>query len=416
MTSKERVRSALKHKSPDKVAIDFGSTAVTGIHVLAIEKLRNHFGLEKRPVKVIEPYQMLGEIEDDLMELMGIDVIGFGAKNNMFGFPNEGWMEFRTFWGQEVLVPERFNTEIDENGDLVIFPEGDTTAPASGKMPQTGYFFDTIVRQDPIEEDKLNPEDNLEEFKPLGEEDLAHWQNQLPKIKETDKGVIINIGGTAFGDIALVPAPFMKYPKGIRDISEWYMSTVMRAEYVHTIFEKQSEIALHNLEKVFGIVGNHVDAIFICGTDFGTQNSQFCSVDTFNELYAPYYKKLNDWIHKHTTWKTFKHSCGAVEPLIKAFVDCGFDILNPVQINAVGMDPARLKEVYGDQITFWGGGVDTQKILPFGTPGQIKDQIKSQIDILGENGGFIFNAVHNVQANVPAENLVALVEALREGR
>jgi len=157
-----------------------------------------------------------------------------------------------------------------------------------------------------------------------------------------------------------------------------------------------------------------VDAVFICGTDFGTQKSTFCSPRTYRELYMPYYKQVNDWIHAHTGWKTFKHSCGAVETFIEGFIDSGFDILNPVQCSAAGMDPRHLKDAYGDRIVFWGGGVDTQKTLPFGTPGEIRGEVLRRCEIFSENGGFIFNTVHNIQANTPVENIAAMISAVRE--
>jgi hypothetical protein len=414
MDSKHRFNESLAHRNPGKIVVDFGSTAVTGIHVLSIEKLRNYYSLPYRPVKVTEPYQMLGEIENDLAEIIGIDVIGISSRNNMFGFSNENFHPFKTFWGQEVLVPERFITSIDDNGDLLIFPEGDQSVPPSARMPKAGYFFDSIIRQKPLVESALDPEDNLEEFKVFSDDDINYWERTIYGIKNTDKAVIANIGGTAIGDIALVPGPFMKDPKGISDISEWYMSTLIRQDFVHTIFSRQTEIALKNLETFHKIAGDSVDAIFICGTDLGTQDSLFCNPDTFDALYAPYYKQMNDWIHKNTSWKTFKHSCGAVEPLIQNFINAGFDILNPVQINAAGMDPSALKNKYGNKITFWGGGVDTQKVLPFGKPEEVRAQVLRECEILGKNGGFVFNTVHNLQATVPVENTVAMINALHE--
>ncbi len=417
MTSKERVLAAIEHREPDIIPVDFGATPVTGIHVLAIERLREYYGLEKRPVKVTEPYQMLGEVDQELREAMGVDVIGLSPKNNMFGFDNGApYKEFKTFWGQVVLVPENFNTTIDANGDLLIYPEGDLKAPASGKMPKAGYFFDAVIRQDPLEEDKLDPEDNLEEFSPVSQEDLDYWRWEVDKVKDSGKMIIANFGGTAFGDIALVPGLNLKHPKGIRDVTEWYMSTLMRPDYIHAIFDKQSEIAVGNLEKIHAVIGEDVDGVFICGTDFGTQDSQFCGPDTLEDLYVPYYKKINNWIHEHTSWKTFKHSCGAVEPFINTFIESGFDILNPVQIGAAGMDPQHLKDTYGDRITFWGGGVDTQKVLPFGTPEDVKRQVRETCRIFSKGGGFVFNTVHNIQANVPVENLTAMLEALKEVR
>jgi uroporphyrinogen-III decarboxylase len=410
--SKERLNDSLNHKQPNKIPVDVGSTSVTGIHVLAIQRLRDFYGLEKRPVRLIEPYQMLGEIENDLAEILHLDIIGILSSNTLFGFPNDGWKEYRTHWGQLLLVPGKFNTLKDKSGDFLIFPEGDTSSPPSGRMPKTGYFFDSIIRQEPVIEEKLNPEDNLEEFKLLTENDLKYWADQIKIARESGKGVMANFGGTALGDIALVPAPFMKYPKGIRDITEWYISTLSRPEYVKYIFEKQSEIAVENFKMLHRVVGNDIDAVFLCGTDFGTQNSSFCSPETFDELYLPWFKKMNDWIHENTTWKTFKHSCGAVEPFLENFITAGFDIINPVQINAAGMDPKNLKKKYGKRLVFWGGGVDTQKVLPFGTPSDVENQVLELCELFSKDGGFVFNTVHNIQANVPVENIAAIFKAL----
>jgi hypothetical protein len=414
MNSKERLQTTLNHQTPDRVCVDFGSTAVTGVHVSCVAALRERYGLEIRPVKVHEPYQMLGWLDDDLLDALGVDVTGIIPRNTMFGFPNENWREYRLPWGQEVLVSEFFQTTTEPAGDLLIYPEGDRKAPPSGRMPASGFFFDSIVRQEPIDEDKLDPADNLEEFGPIAQEDLDYFQTEAQRAARSGRGVAANFGGTAFGDIALVPAPFLKRPKGIRDISEWYMSTALRPEYIHAIFSRQCEIALENLQKIHAVVGDAIDAVFLCGTDFGTQTSQFCSTATFDDLYAPYYRRVNRWIHAHTKWKTFKHSCGAVEPFLSHFIDSGFDIVNPVQCSATGMDAARLKANYGDRLTFWGGGVDTQKVLPFGTPAQVRDQVKQRIEILGADGGFVFNAIHNVQANTPVENLAAMFAAIRE--
>ena len=414
MNAKERVQQSLNHKTTDKIAIDFGSTPVTGIHVLAIEQLRKHYGLEQQPVKVTEPFQMLGEVDDDLMEVIGVDVIGISPKNNMFGFANENWKEYKTQWGQTVLVPGEFNVKPADDGGTLMFPDGDTSLPPCAKMPEDSYFFDAIIRQKPIEEDKLDPADNLEEFAHVTDADLEYWKKEVEKAEKKGKGIIANFGGTAVGDIALVPGMNLKNPKGIRDVAEWYMSVVMRPDYVKAVFDKQTDIAVENLKKIYQVVGNKIDAVFICGTDFGTQDSQFCSPETFNEMYAPYYRKMNDWIHQNTTWKTFKHSCGAVEPFMKLFIESGFDIINPVQISAANMDPGKLKDNYGNHLVFWGGGVDTQNVLAYESPEKVREQVLKQCEILGKNGGFIFNTVHNIQANVPIENNVAMVEALKE--
>jgi hypothetical protein len=415
MTSREITLAALDHKETGKIPFDMGGTGVTGIHIRAVENLRRHYGLENHPVKVIEPYQMLGEVDEELAAVTGIDIYGILSRNNMFGIhQDERWKEFRTFWGQTVLVPEKFNTTYDSDGSLLIYPEGDLSVSACAKMPTAGFFFDAINRQAPIDESRLDVKDNLEEFGLLCEEDLSYWKAQFQKARNCGKAVIAGFGGTAIGDIALVPGLNLKHPKGIRDVAEWYMSTVMRSDYIHKIFDKQTDIALENLAVLYKNGGDVVDVVFICGTDFGTQISTFCSGETFEELYAPYYRKMNDWIHQNTNWKTFKHSCGAVEPFIQRFINCGFDILNPVQISATGMDPVHLKDKYGKNIVFWGGGVDTQKVLAFSTPREVRDQVLNNCRIFGRDGGFVFNTVHNIQANVPVENIVAMVDAIKE--
>jgi len=414
MNGKERVRQVLNHRGTDRVALDFGSTAVTGMHVTCVAALREHYGLERRPVKVHEPYQMLGEIEDDLLDAMGVDTVAVAAAGTIFGFRNENWKPFRAPWGQELLVSEHFETTTDKKGDLLVYPQGDRRAPPSGRMPVGGCFFDTIVRQEPIDDEALDPSDNLEEFRPLSEDALEHYQEEAERLAASQRAVVGGVGGTGFGDIALVPAPFLKHPKGIRDVEEWYVSTVLRKDYIQEVFSAQCDIAIGNLGKFHGVLADVLDVLFVCGTDFGTQNSSFCSTDTYEELYAPHYKRINNWVHEHTAWKTFKHSCGAVADFIPHFIDSGFDIINPVQCSAAGMDPRILKERYGDRIVFWGGGIDTQKTLPFGTPEQVRTEVLGRCEVFSPGGGFVFNAVHNVQARTPTRNIVAMIDAVRE--
>ena len=414
--SRENLQKTLNHQQPDRLVVDFGASPVTGIHVRMVEQLRAHFGLDRGPVKVTEPFQMLGEVDDDLQVAMGVDVIGISPSSDMFGNPLKDWKEYRTPWDQVVLVPGTFTVKVDDKGDTLLFPQGDDSVPPSAKMPRAAYFFDAVNRQGTLEESRLNPEDNVEEFTLMSADDLEYWKEGLPAIAAKGKGVLANFGGTGIGDIALVPALNLKAPKGIRDVADWYMSTLMRPDYLHYIFEKQTDIALENLAMVKDMALGHVDVAYICGTDFGTQDSSFCSVETYEELYAPYYRKINNWIHQHTPWKTFKHSCGAVEPFMESFIASGFDIINPVQINAAGMDPVHLKKKYGDRLTFWGGGVDTQKVLPFGTPEEVKAHVLEQCEILSPGGGFVFNTVHNMQANVPLQNVIAMLEALGKFR
>jgi uroporphyrinogen-III decarboxylase len=414
VNKKERVLAALNHRQPDRVPVDFGSTGVTGMHATCVAALRSHFGLEKRPVKVHEPYQMLGLLEDDLQNALGIDVEGVFPRKTMFGFPNHDWKPWRMPNGLEVLVSGDFRITVDASGDTLIYPEGDMSVAPSGRMPRDGYFFDTIVRQSPLEEARLNPDDNLEEFAPITDEDVQYFREEVERAAATGRAVMANFGGTAFGDIALVPAPFMKHPKGIRDVAEWYMATSNRQEYIHRIFDRQCEIAIGNLARIHAAVGDSVDAVFLCGTDFGTQTSSFCSTGTFRELYFPYYRRLLGWIHKNSRWHCFKHSCGSVARFLPSFIEAGFDILNPVQCSATGMAAAQLKANYGDRLTFWGGGVDTQQTLPFGSPEDVRRQVLERCEVFGAGGGFVFNSIHNVQAGTPVANIVAMFDAVRE--
>ncbi len=418
-SSRERVALALQHSEPDRVPLDMGGGPVTSMHVSAVYRLRQAYGLDEpgTPVKVVEPLQMLGEIAPDLLDAIGADVVGLGRRETIFGFRNEGWKEWTFFDGTPVLVPEGFNIDRSPSGDILMYPEGDRSAAPSGRMPKDGFYFDAIVRQPPIDEQKLNVEDNLEEFGPITEDDLDHFERESMRLHDkTDKAILANFGGAAFGDIALVPATWLKNPKGIRDIEEWYVSLLTRTDYIKELFDRQCAIALANLEKIHERVAERVTAVFLTGTDFGTQRGPFLSAETYCDLFQPFHRRVNDWVHEHTSWKTFIHSCGSVFDLMDHFIDAGFDIVNPVQCSAARMDPATLKDRFGDRIVFWGGGIDTQGTLPRGTPDDVRREAAERIAIFGKGGGFVFNPVHNVQPGTPVENLLALFETVREGR
>jgi len=416
MTGRQRLAASLAHRSPDRVAVDFGASFVTGIHVSAVTRLRRQVvGDSGFRVKVNEPYQMLGEIDDELRAALPIDVIGAQGRKSIFGTESRDWKPFTLFDGTECLVPGQFNVTAAPDGGWHIYPEGDTSARPSGHMPKGGYFFDTIVRQPPVDEDRLDPADNLEEFSILNDADLDYYRAQKHQFEERgDLGTLLVIPGSAFGDIALVPAPFLRNPRGIRDIEEWYVSTVARKDYVLEVFERQCTIAEQNLRTLIDLFGDTVQVALLTGTDFGTQRGLFISREAYRTLYQPFHRRLNDLIHRHSSWKTFIHSCGDVYPLIPDFIAAGFDILNPVQCSAAEMDPRRLKREFGRDITFWGGGIDTQHTLAFGTPDEVYRQCRERIDIFGPEGGFVFDAIHNVQGPTSAEKMLAMFRAVRD--
>ncbi|RJS91820.1 methyltransferase [Candidatus Bathyarchaeota archaeon] len=418
MSSRERVTVALEHEEPDRVPLDLGGSPTTGMHVSTVYALRQALNLDPpgTPVKVVEPFQMLGEIAPDLQEALGVDVVGLNSETNMFGFKNRGWKPWRLFDGTPVLVPEGFNTKPNEDGSIFMYPCGDPSASPCARMPKDGFYFDALDRQRrPVDWKSLDVEENLEEFGPISREELEFFRREAERLYfETDKAILANFGGTSFGDVALVPGLSLRDPRGIRGVKEWYICHVRRPDFIYRVFEAQCEIALENLRKLYKAVGNRVTAVFVTGTDFGTQRGPVMSIATYRKLYKPFHKRVNDWIHENTSWKTFIHSCGSIEPLIPEFIDAGFDILNPVQTSAANMDPRMLKRKYGEKITFWGGGIDTQHTLPFGTPKEVRSEVRERIRIFAPGGGYVFNTIHNVQPRIPVENVLAMYRALRD--
>jgi hypothetical protein len=417
MSSRERVGLALSHKEADRVPLDLGGSTGTGMHVDSVYLLRQALGLDPpgTPVKVIEPFQMLGEIAPDLIAALGVDVVGLQKPATIFGFRNEGWKPWSTFAGTPVLVPEGFNTVPDANGDILLYPQGDPAAAPSGRMPKSGLYFDLIARQGAGDDNELSVEDFLEGVGPISDQDLAYLKQEAERLyTTTDKAILADFGGTSFGSYTLTLGPAMKHPKGMRSFEEWQMSTITRPDSILRVLERQCEIGLANLERIAQAVGDRVIAVMTSFADYGMQTGPFVSPKTYRTLYKPFNKAVNGRVHEHTPWKTFMHCCGSVRDLLEDFIEAGFDILNPVQTSAARMDPVELKKTFGERLTFWGGGVDTQRTLPFGTPDMVRQEVRERIRTFGAGGGFVFNPIHNVQAGTPVENLLAMYEAVRE--
>ena len=339
----------MNHRPADRLCVDLGAGGQTGIGVCAAHRLRRALlGDPDYRVRVSEPYQMLGEVDEALRKALRLDVAGVPGPGSMFGFSCDDYKPFVMPDGTPCRVPGRFNWTEESDGAILMYPEGDTSVPASAKMPSESFFFDAIDRQGPIDEAALDPADNCEEFGPLSDADLeVYARNARHLADDTDYGL------------------YMTLP----------------------------------------------------GTDFGHQTGQFCSVQTYRDLYKPYHRAVNDRIHERTRWKTFIHSCGAVYPLIPEFIDAGFDVLNPVQCSAADMEPRRLKREFGRDVVFWGGGVDTQKTLPFGTPDEVYREVRERIETFFEDRtGFVFNTIHNIQSNVPVENILAMFRAVDDAR
>ena len=414
MNSRERVRKALRHEATDRPPIDLGSTPVTGIAASTYHRVREALGLGTGPVTVGEPFQILAEVEEPVRRALGVDTIGIWNPTNMFGFRNEGWKPWTLPDGTPGLVPRDFQVDVDANGDTLIYPKGDRTAAPSARLPKNGYYFDSIVRQKPIDEERLDPEEWREQFTPYSEADLRYFEDESRRLHAgTDYALVGNFWQGGIGDIAQVPGPGLTDPKGMRDPNLWYEYLITHQDYIRGIFAIQAEVALANLELYRQVMGDRIEVLVMSGTDFGGQQRPLCSPKLFRELWKPLFAKLNGWVHEHTPWKIFYHSCGAVAPLLDDFVDMGLDILNPVQCSAAGMDAAVLKQKYGDKLVFWGGGVDTQKTLPFGTAEEVRAEVRERVRVLGAGGGLVFNTVHNIQARTPTENVLAMYEEVR---
>ena len=414
MTSRERLRKAINHEQPDRPPLDLGSTLVTGIQASAYAKLKRALGITGGAVRVYDPYQMLAEVEDSVKKALGVDTFGIQLPTNFFGYRNENWKPFRMFDGTEVLVPGKFEYDVLPNGDIVQYPKGDRSARPSGRMPKGGFYFDSIVRQEPIDEARLDPKEWVAQTYSLYTDEELRFLEETSRrwFEESDYGLLGNFWGAGFGDIAVVPGPAVLDPKGIRDPEEWYVSTVSRKPYVSEIFHLQLELQMKNLELYREAVGDRIDVVVMSGTDFGSQNGPFISPDAYRELFKPLHKTMNDWVHRHTGWKTFFHTCGSIVAYLDDFAEAGVDILNPVQISAAGMSPEFLKQRYGDRFVFWGGAIDVQHTLTFKTAQEVREEARRNTAIFGAGGGFVFNNVHNIQATVPVENILALLQSV----
>lgn len=415
MTSRENLIRTINHEQPDRVVVDLGATPITGISAEALGKLRDALGLEKRKVKICEPLQLLGEVESDLIEKLHIDVIGVTNNMTMFGFANEGWKDWKLQTGREVLIPKDFCTTVGDDGYIYLYPQGDMSVPPSARMPEGGFFFDNITRSEgEFDEDNADARSDFsDDFGVYTDEQLRFIEDQCNYLyNNTELGLVGGGAIAGLGDFALIPGPGVKHPRGIRDLPDFMVAHYTMPQYIHDLFGMQTEVALKNAELFYQAVGDKIQVMQISGTDFGMQTGPYMAPESYREFYFPYHKKVNDWVHEHTKWKTFYHTCGSIDKFLEDFYEAGIDILNPVQTSAAGMDPKWLKEEWGDKFVFWGGGVDTQKTLPFGTPQEVREEVKERLEIFSPNGGFVFNTIHNIQSNTPIENVVAMFETI----
>ena len=302
MTSRERVRLALNHKEPDRVPLDLGATEETGIHANTYYKLKQSLGIEKGIAKAFDPFTMMVEVEEEIKQLLGVDVCGIRLPYTVFGYKNENWKPFRMPDGTEVLVSGHLEYDILPDGDIVQYPQGDKGAPPSGKMSKNGYYFDVIVRQDPVDEASLDPKKWVEETYSVCTEEELKYLEKTSKLyyKNTDYSLIGEFNPAGFAGVVALIAPHVKKPSGIRDPEEFWLSYILRRTFIEDVFHYQFELQMKNLKLYKEALGDRIDVIIMSKTDFGAQNGPLISPEIYRELFKPLHRKMNDWVHQNT--------------------------------------------------------------------------------------------------------------------
>ena len=396
MTSRERVLRAINHQETDRVPIDLGATRQSGISASTYHRLKQHLGMST-PTRLVDLIQFLADVEQPILDRFGVDVIGvFRPETNPgIGIRKENWKPWRMFDGTPLEVPGGFNPVLESDGGYVITRDGVPIA----RMPKDGFYFDRLEKYPGaahVDVDKWEP---------------YQWTNEELEFVHAQAEWLY--GNTEYALVCCVNPPQELFTgMGTGDFEAWWVTLASEPEYVHELFEKTVSVWMMNLKRFARAVGDKVHVLQLTD-DFGTQHSLLLSIKMFRELILPYYKRGLDWVHQNTKMKVLLHSDGALFPLIPSLIEMGVDILNPVQVNAKGMDPRKLKQEYGGKIAFWGGAADCQQTLPFGRPQEVAREVEANVKALAPGGGLICAAVHNIQTGVPPENIVALFDAAR---
>lgn len=397
MNSRERVLAAINHREPDRVPVDLGGTAATGIVVDTYVRLRAAYGLPLDDVRVFDVFGMMAQVEDDLARCVGADTALIPSLSPRFGIPIREWKPWGLRDGTPVHVPRDFRAEAQPDGSLLLMVGGE----AVGKMPRGGFYFSEIANSTMGGLDTLvePPNPRTVSFTTLGDDDLRFRQEVARGLYETtDRALIVDLVDNIRWDTS---------------IPNWLYALAADPDRAYALHEKKCDALLERTQQLAEAVGPFAQ-VFAIYQDYGTQQGEMVSPAAFARLVKPHYRRLFDWIHANTDWKVLFHSCGSIYRLIPHLIDMGVDILNPVQTNTAGMDPGRLKAEFGDRLVFWGGGADTQGVLPFGMPDEVRAQVRERIRTLGPGGGFVFAPTQDIQADVPVGNLEAMYDAVRE--
>lgn len=393
LTPRQRILAAVERRPVDRVPIDLGSTGQSGIAAIAYQKLRVHLGMEPRPARVTDLVQMLADIEPEIADRFGSDTVTVPPATSSFGFLRERWKPFRLADGSYCEVPGDFTPREEADGSLVLSCHGRDVA----KMPSGGYYFDSLTKGPGATHPDLSTF-HVWEF-PGGT--IEHMGRECHRLaSETDKAVVSWFG-----------PPFELFNGiGQGDFEEWMCTFASEPEYVAELYRMTVDRWIENLQALWRAAGEDLHVLQFCD-DLGAQSAPFLSVTMFRDLVMPAYKRGIDWIHENTPWKVLMHTDGAIFPLIPSIIEMGVDALNPIQTTAAGMDLKSLKENFGPRIAFWGASGDSQNNLTSGTPESVAAEVRRHLDILDPlQGGLIFASVHNIQATVPPENIVALFD------
>lgn len=410
MTSRERVLASVRHQQPDRVPVDLGGTPSSGISAIAYHNLKLHLGITQGHTRVYDVVQQLAQPEDTILDRFGVDVLDIGRA---FNTHDEDWYDIRLPQGIDVQFPAWFHPVRQPDGSWDAFaPDGVRIAT----MPVGATFFDQTYfpyldgypadyKNLPQEMPKIHwaglvhsPWDHA------GEPDF--WQQLRARAialrDSSDRALIIVAGCNLF-----------EWGTFLRRIDNFLMDLILNPVEVERLLDALMEQHLATLEKVCEAVGDVAD-ILRFGDDLGMDTGPFMAPDIYRKLFKPRHTILCSYVHSHSQMHTFLHSCGSIYRLLPDLIEAGYDIINPVQIGTRDMVAEQLKKEFGRDITFWGGGADTRHVLNHGSPAEVKDHVKSLLDIWMPGGGYVFNTVHNILPDVPPENIVAMYEAIDE--
>lgn len=401
MTSRERVIEAINHRPTDTLPIDFGGMRSTGISIRAYDKLRRHLGITEGLPKMYDVFQQLAEPEMAVLDRLGGDVVQAHRLAPAFGFSIKGWKEMELTGGIRCLVPSEYDPRRNPDGTQDIL---DANGIVVAHMPSEGLYFDGTVFPmafiETLEDvDKVN-------FDTMTDEELDFIEAEVKELYEkTDRAILFAFGGN-----------ILEAGETMWGFEKFFEYLLIEPEVVHAWLEKLTASYLYDLQRILPRIAPYIQVIQF-GDDLGTQTAPLISKRTYQEMIKPYHQKMFQYVQNNFPGvKVFLHSCGAIFDLIPDLIDAGVQILNPVQISADGMDPVSLKKQFGKELVFWGGGANMQQTVLTGSVADIQKEVRELIGIFGKDSGFIFNQVHNIQANVPPEKVLAIYDTALEYR